>query len=285
MFTYDSEQEVKSAANLLEIVEEFVSLQPKGSSFIAPCPLHDEKTPSFYVTPSKGIYKCFGCGKGGDAINFLQEKLQTTYPQALQYVADKYNIKLVKEGDQNYVIPVWKNNTQLSDKVVEWFGKRKISPKTLIKTKITEGVESMPTDAGWVDMNTMQFNYFRDGVLINTKYRGKNKTFKLVSGAELIFYGLDTLKGKKEAIIVEGECDQLALMEAGMDENYAILSVPNGASKHRNNLAYLNNCIKDFDSIETIHLGLDSDANGRKLREELADRFGKHRCRRSPTCW
>ena len=61
---------------------------------MACCPFHDEKTPSFSVSPSKGIYKCFGCGKGGNAVNFVMEHEHFTYPEALKYLAKKYNIEI-----------------------------------------------------------------------------------------------------------------------------------------------------------------------------------------------
>ena len=66
-------------------------------NFIGNCPFHNEKTPSFTVSPSKGIYKCFGCGKGGNSINFIMEIEHFSYPDALRYVAKKYNIEIQEE--------------------------------------------------------------------------------------------------------------------------------------------------------------------------------------------
>lgn len=273
MYTIDSIEELKGKVSLLEVAEDFTIMKPKGASFVGCCPIHVEKTPSFYVTGDK--YKCFGCGKSGDFFQLLEDKEKLSYPEALRYLANKYNVTLIEEGTQNYVIPVWKNNTELSPKIVKWFEDRKISQKTLLKAKVGEGVESMPTKEGFVDMNTIQFHYLRNGELVNTKFRGKNKSFKLVKGAELILYNLDSIKGLSEAYIVEGEVDALSLVEAGYNN---VLSVPNGASEHRNNLIYINNCLKEIGHIEKWHLGLDNDSNGRKLREELAERFGKDKC-------
>lgn len=273
MYTLDSIEELKGKVSLLEVAEDFTIMKPKGASFVGCCPIHLEKTPSFYVTGDK--YKCFGCGKSGDFFQLLEDKEKLSYPEALRYLANKYNVTLIEEGTQNYVIPVWKNNTELSPKIVKWFEDRKISQKTLLKLKVTEGVESMPTKEGWEDMNTIQFNYFRNDELVNTKYRGKNKVFKLCKGAELILYNIDSIKWQTEAFIVEGEVDALSLVEAGYNN---VLSVPNGASEHRNNLIYINNCLKEISHIEKWHLGLDNDSNGRKLREELAERFGKDKC-------
>ncbi len=281
MYSESCIEEIKNKSKLLEVVEEFTTMKPHGSSLIGKCPLHDDSTPSFHVrSSSEGEkYKCFGCNRGGDIFQFLEDKLKLSYPDSLRYLANKYNVTLIEEGSQNYTIPKWRNKTELSDTIVQWFLKRGISQKTLTFAKISDGLESMPTKEGFVEMHTIQFNYIRKGELVNTKFRGKNKSFKLVKGAELIPYGLDTLIGKKEAFWVEGEIDWASLVEAGyINDTCGVVSVPNGASEHRNNLIYINNCIKEISHIEKHHLGLDNDSNGRKLRDELADRFGKDRC-------
>lgn len=80
-----------------EVVADYVSLKKRGVNLIGCCPFHNEKTPSFYVSPVKGIYKCFGCGKGGHAVNFIMEHDKLTYPDALRYLAKKYNIQIVEK--------------------------------------------------------------------------------------------------------------------------------------------------------------------------------------------
>ncbi len=85
------------AARVEEVVGDYVTLKKRGVNLIGLCPFHDEKTPSFYVSPVKGIYKCFGCGKGGHAINFVMEKELMSYPDALRHLAKKYNIQIVEE--------------------------------------------------------------------------------------------------------------------------------------------------------------------------------------------
>ncbi len=84
-------------ARIEEVVSDFVTLKKRGVNFIGNCPFHNEKTPSFTVSPSKGIYKCFGCGKGGNSINFIMEIEHFSYPDALRYVAKKYNIEIQEE--------------------------------------------------------------------------------------------------------------------------------------------------------------------------------------------
>ena len=90
---------ILETAKVEEVVGEFVSLKRRGSSYVACCPFHNEKTPSFHVTPSRGIYKCFGCGKAGTAVGFLMDYERLTYPEALRYLAKKYNIE-VKEQEE-----------------------------------------------------------------------------------------------------------------------------------------------------------------------------------------
>ncbi|MEO6903900.1 MAG: CHC2 zinc finger domain-containing protein, partial [Bacteroidia bacterium] len=85
------------AARVEEVVGDYVTLKKRGVNLIGLCPFHDEKTPSFYVSPIKGIYKCFGCAKGGNAVNFVMEKEQMSYPEALRYLAKKYSIEISEE--------------------------------------------------------------------------------------------------------------------------------------------------------------------------------------------
>ena len=86
------------AARIEEIVGDFVSLKKAGVNYKGRCPFHDEKTPSFVVSPTKGIYKCFGCGKGGNSIRFIEELQSASFPEALRYVAAKYNIDIIEES-------------------------------------------------------------------------------------------------------------------------------------------------------------------------------------------
>ncbi len=85
---------IVETALIEEVVGDFVQLKKRGTSMIGLCPFHNEKSPSFNVSPSKGIYKCFGCGKGGDSISFVMEHEKYAYPEALKYLAQKYNIEI-----------------------------------------------------------------------------------------------------------------------------------------------------------------------------------------------
>ncbi len=85
------------AARIDEIVGEFVSLRRRGANLLGCCPFHNEKTPSFTVSPAKGIFKCFGCGEAGNAVHFLMKHEHYSYPEALKYIAKKYNIEVEEE--------------------------------------------------------------------------------------------------------------------------------------------------------------------------------------------
>ena len=85
-------QKIFDAADIYEVVSDFVSLKKRGVNYLGLCPFHNEKTGSFTVSPAKGIYKCFGCGKGGNAVNFIMEHEQMSYVEALKYLAEKYHI-------------------------------------------------------------------------------------------------------------------------------------------------------------------------------------------------
>lgn len=94
MINRETIDKIMEAARIEEVVGDFVNLKKRGTSLIGNCPFHNEKTPSFHVSVAKGIFKCFGCGKGGDAIKFVMELEKYTYPEALKYIAAKYNIEV-----------------------------------------------------------------------------------------------------------------------------------------------------------------------------------------------
>jgi len=87
-------ERIKDAANIVDVVSEFVTLKKAGANYKGLCPFHDEKTPSFIVSPARGTCHCFGCGKGGNPISFIMEHEQMTYPEALRWLAKKYNIEI-----------------------------------------------------------------------------------------------------------------------------------------------------------------------------------------------
>lgn len=182
---------------------------------------------------------------------------------------------------KTYVVPQC-NITSLSKETILWFSKRGISESTLQYFKITESEEWMPEgtfqdkkiEAG--KRKTINFNYYRDNELVNIKYRDAKKSFRLVKDAELIFYNLDSIKGKSECLICEGEIDCMTFYQEGY---YSAISVPNGASKSNSaQLTYLDNNWELFEAMEKIYIATDNDEAGIYLRNELIRRLGADRC-------
>lgn len=210
--------------------------------------------PCLSVNLDKKMWNCHNCGWAG-------------------------GLKVQERKQKTYTIPSF-NNTPLSDKTLAYFtNTRKISKSTVIRFRITEEVKVFPQVQE--KRKAICFNYFRGDKLINVKFRDANKNMFMVSGAELVFYGLDLLEdshrynNEKAITITEGEFEPLSFYESGID---GAVSVPNGASAGNNKLEYLDNCIDVFEGITKIILATDDDAPGIALRNELARRLGKERC-------
>lgn len=240
-----------------------------------------KREPCLNVNITDGTYNCWnpGCGFHGKVGGEREYK-----PKPKEYVRPKFN-----------------NRTVLTDGVVGWFFKRGIEQDTLIKGNVKDGPAWMPqiyrkhyTEAiekGFTEdkakefankeavVLTIQFEYYRNGELINRKYRDVQKNFRMEKDAELIFYGYDDVKDSDWCIIVEGEPDKLAWLQAGVKE---VISVPNGAVESKNpedlKLEYLDNCVELFENKTKIILATDDDEPGRFLREELSRRLGQDRC-------
>ncbi len=96
MIDQETVNKIIETAQIVEVVQDFVNLKRRGVNYIGLCPFHNEKTPSFTVSPAKGIYKCFGCGQAGNPVSFIMEHEQVSYPEALKYLARKYGISVVE---------------------------------------------------------------------------------------------------------------------------------------------------------------------------------------------
>ncbi len=156
----------------------------------------------------------------------------------------------------------------LPDEVVKFFEKRKINEKVLKRNKIC------------FKGNEVLFPYFKNGEIVNIKYRTLSKEFRQETGAEKVFYGLDDIKGKEEVIIVEGEIDKLSLEVAGLKN---VVSVPDGApslnaKNFETKFEYLENCEDILKDVKKIIIAVDNDAPGKKLEAELIRRLGPERC-------
>ncbi len=171
---------------------------------------------------------------------------------------------------KQFNVPEWKNKTDLTDQAVKYFEGRMISQATLNKMRVYSDMEFMPKFKAEVPV--ICFPYFSGDKLVNIKFRGPEKSFKMVSGAELIFWNIDCLTRFDEVIITEGEIDTLTFIQAGYEN---CISVPNGATP---NLEFLDGCIGLFAGIKKIYIAVDQDTPGITLKEELIRRLGPERC-------
>ena len=113
MIPQETVQKILDTAQVEEVVADFVSLRKRGAEWWGCCPFHNEKTPSFHVVPAKGIYYCFGCHKGGSAVGFVMEHEHMSYPDALRYLAKKYNIEIVEKEESAEDIAARQRNESL----------------------------------------------------------------------------------------------------------------------------------------------------------------------------
>jgi twinkle protein len=230
------------------------------------------------VNITEGTYNCHNCGWKGNVRAFER----------------KQSAKKYEKPEQSML-----KHIQLSDKIVEYFNKRELSKTTLEKFMIFGKEEFMPQSAK--NENCICFPYLRDGEMVNIKYRSAMKHFKLVKDAELILFNLPSLTNRHSAIITEGEIDCMSAYEAGYGQEYekifekrgedeavevehpkgrwAILSVPNGASKGNQKLDYLDNCSDWISCVDEFIIATDGDDAGKQLRDEMIRRLGVEKCR------
>ena len=224
----------------------------------------DKRDKSLSVDLDKGVWNCHYCGWSGN-LGYTETEKRHWVERQPWYAPIRRQKPVYKKPKPRPTLP-------MSDKAKVWFASRGINEATLLAMKVTEGMEWMPQKNG--QANTVQFNYYHNGELVNTKFRTGDKCFKLCKDAELLPYNIDAIKGCKECIITEGEMDALSFYECGRHD---VVSVPNGANA---NLDYLDDYIEEyFDDKETIYIASDSDTKGVILRDELIRRFGVERCR------
>lgn len=233
---------------------------------------------SVTIEGAAGVYNCHHCGWSGST----GQKQDRDYRPA-------------KRRKPNPIRPAFRPDpTTLTVNALRWFRERGISHETLIQNKITCVKTVMPglEKSVW----TIAFPYFRDGQLVNVKYRGPAKQFRQERGAEKVFYGLDGLDPdahevdeQPTIVIVEGEMDKLACDEAKIVN---VVSVPDGAPQRAQDdgppppdedtaFAYIWNCQDVLDRFLKIVIATDTDGPGEALAEELARRIGKERCWRA----
>lgn len=234
----------------------------------------NKKDPCLSVNITTGEYCCHNCSWKGN----------------VRFTEKKADIKKYERPTREQ----WENQ-QLNERIVKYASGRGISQSTLKKFMVFGKEEWMPQTQK--KERCVCFPYVRNSEVVNIKFRDGRKDFKLVKDAEMILFGMQTLDSRHCAIITEGEWDALAAYEAGFGQDYplepdkdgvlvehelgrwAVLSVPNGASKGNQRLEYIDNCSDWLNSVDEFVIATDGDEAGIQLRDELIRRFGVEKCR------
>ena len=234
----------------------------------------NKKDPCLSVNVTEGTYNCHNCGWKGNVKAFERRE-----------AAKKY-----ERPSRDFL-----RSVELNDRIVSYFAGRGISEGTLQKFFVHGREEFMPQTQK--KERCIVFPYLRESEVVNAKYRDGAKNFKMVKDAELIFFGMHTLEGRHCAIITEGEVDAMAAYEVGFGREYepicneegeviehelgrwAVLSVPNGASRGNQRLEYLDNCSEWLSIVDEFIIAVDNDQPGTELRDELVRRLGVEKCR------
>lgn len=255
--------------------EDFQSIieRNRGRQLKVVCPLcHDRRSNkadrALSINTVTLEYNCHYCGAKGVLKSRNAENTN-------------WNERYEKIPKREYVKPKPKeqHSSEFGNSFIEYFKGRGISENALHEAKVTQETEYFREKNG--NVGCIGFNYYLNGELVNVKYRTRDKYFKLISGARLIPYNIDSISEfsygeseEKYAVITEGEFDTLTYIECGINH---VISVPNGAS---NNTSYLDDFIEDyFDKLDVIYISSDNDKKGILLRTELLRRFGNEKCR------
>lgn len=228
---------------------------------------HNKRDRSLRVNIDTGHCHCYHCGADFYVSDDTEER-----EKAERQAARKRRAAAVVP--QHFQRPVFDaSKTTLSDATERWLVETRCIPQSVIaELRITEQEEFMPQFGA--KERCVCFNYFEGGQLVNTKFRSGKKHFKMVQGAELIPYNIDSLIGQTSCIIHEGELDAASSIAAGFK---GVISVPTGANS---NLSWLDRFMEThFEDLEEIIIAVDTDSAGIRLRDELVNRLGAERCR------
>jgi len=204
------------------------------------------------------------------SINFDLGMAYCHHCGAVSFEDDKRQSETVKE----YMLPSqdWHNHTNLSDNLVKWCSeKRMIKQQTLIDFGVSEEKQFIPQTGK--ESNCIVFNYFESGQVVNKKYRDGRKNFTQSKGGKPIFYNINSVVGAERVYIVEGEFDVLAMYEAGIKN---CISLPSGAN---DNDDYWHNSKPYIENVKEFIIAVDNDEKGKEIREKIAHRLGKWRCK------
>jgi len=250
-------QEIKDRLDIVEVVGDFVSLKKSGSSYKALSPFTTEKTPSFFVSPSKQIFKCFSTGKGGDAIEFLKEVDSMTYIEAIKYLGEKYGVE-INESESNYVLNTekesllivlnktkefFKENLNTSDGksiAISYFDHRNISKEMVEKFELGYSLDK------WDSLyNHLIKNQFEDNQIIIAGLILENNNKKYDRFRNRIIFPIHNLSGKVIAFgarIIKDEKNQPKYINSPETSLYIKSKVLYGLYQSKNNIRKEDTC-------------------------------------------
>ena len=292
-------QEIKDRLDIVEVVGDFVSLKKSGSSYKALSPFTTEKTPSFFVSPSKQIFKCFSTGKGGDAIEFLKEVDSMTYIEAIKYLGEKYGVE-INESESNYVFNTekesllivlnktkefFKENLNTSDGksiAISYFDHRNISKEMVEMFELGYSLDK------WDSLyNHLIKNQFEDNQIINAGLILENNNKKYDRFRNRIIFPIHNLSGKVIAFgarIIKDEKNQPKYINSPETSLYIKSKVLYGLYQSKNNLrkedtCYLVEGYTDVISLFQIEINNVVSSSGTSLTNEqikLISRYTKN---------
>ena len=292
-------QEIKDRLDIVEVVGDFVSLKKSGSSYKALSPFTTEKTPSFFVSPSKQIFKCFSTGKGGDAIEFLKEVDSMTYIEAIKYLGEKYGVE-INESESNYVVNTekesllivlnktkefFKENLNTGDGksiAISYFDHRNISKEMVEMFELGYSLDK------WDSLyNHLIKNQFEDNQIINAGLILENNNKKYDRFRNRIIFPIHNLSGKVIAFgarIIKDEKNQPKYINSPETSLYIKSKVLYGLYQSKNNIrkedtCYLVEGYTDVISLFQIEINNVVSSSGTSLTNEqikLISRYTKN---------
>lgn len=233
----------------------------------------DWETLEFKKQSGKEKMRCPSCD--GSRSSKTDKSLQINHGEGFGkcHYCESLTFKKEVEETIEYKLPQqnWRNYTKLSDNMVKWLeDTRNIKQSTAIELGWTEEKYYQPAEQK--EMTNIVYNFFEGKTLVNKKYRSANKRFTQSAGTKSIFYNINSIIGKDEAYIVEGEFDVAAMHQIGIKN---VISVPNGANDNDNYWKSSENYLKD---IKRFIIAVDKDDKGNELKNKIAQRLGRYRC-------
>jgi DNA primase len=272
---------IQQSVDIAEVIGDFVQLKKKGQYMMACCPFHNEKTPSFTVTPSKGIYKCFGCGKAGDSIQFIMDIEGLNYLEAMKYLAKKYGIELKEEQQspeellqqnerdslyivlnyaKNYFHDILVNNPEGQAIGLSYFKERGFSDKTIEKFELGYSIEEWDGLLKAALKNNYRTEILEKAGLIITRENANdsksNKQYDRFRGR--VIFPIHNLTGKVIAFgarILKSDKNQPKYLNSPETEVYHKSKILYGISQAKQAIRQEENCylVEGYTDVVSLH--------------------------------